>query len=438
MRGWLDAKGAWITSSIVLVFLGLLTSCNGIEQIKSIIISIYAASVGETPNVAGASLPTPTNEPTGPTPRNMPFTDLFIGAPIVKFDPNTTSDRDALITEIGYFAGGAGGGIAGECGGWDEYVDRLKSKGLKPIGSFLGVHPPLAPPSIWVEAQQSAIIHYVLLDNTGKVMIDGEVTLREVGVADPLCEFSIYGAAIDIPRKVSDFLGNYTAQIESSNTESFYVSFGESTIEAQQGHVEFSFAIDVSKDPQVYLDGTTMYVLNFSSEEYLSVRCYDKDDMDFSKKKLGASNIFKVDSQGRLVVTDLTCPTSGFILVKGAQSGFFTDSYNVMLLATWRPFPECPESRLHVGDQTQVIYSSLLCSHLRSEPNTESGKIIDCLEPGVSMTIIGGPQCREGRVWWKVETENGNVGWMAEGDGIETWLAPPSIPYMRFTAIRYK
>ena len=445
-----DIKRAWVVSFGLLVFLWLLTSCNSLdEQIKDTdyatpIAGMYTVpansppETGSAPNVAGASLPTPTNGLTSPATQNIAFADLFIGAPVVKFDPNATSDNDALVTEIAYFVGGAGPEV--DCGGWDEYVNRvIKSKDLRPSGSFLGIYSPLVPPLIWIEAPQSATIHYTIFDGTGIAKVDEDVALSEVLSYDPssACGFLIYSATINIPRTVSDFLGNYTVQLESSNAEPFYVSFGGNTLGAHQGRVEFSFAINVSKTPQVYLDGSTMYILGFSPEEYISVRCYDKD-VGFYKKKLGASNVFKVDSKGRLVVIDLTCPASGFILVKGARSGFFTDDDYVELLTTWRPFPECPESRLHVGDQTQVSDSSPLCSRLRSEPNTETGKIIDCLDPGVSITLIDGPQCGEGLIWWKVKTENGNVGWIAEGDEKEPQLVPPRIPYVRFTAIRYK
>jgi len=91
--------------------------------------------------------------------------------------------------------------------------------------------------------------------------------------------------------------------------------------------------------------------------------------------------------------------------------------------AFWRPIPNCPLSRLDVGDWTWVDYTPPLCNRIREQPDVDKGAILDCVDPGTSLKVIDGPVCHNGWIWWKVRVRNtGLVGWTAEGDGKEFWL----------------
>ena len=61
---------------------------------------------------------------------------------------------------------------------------------------------------------------------------------------------------------------------------------------------------------------------------------------------------------------------------------------------------------------------------IRTQPNKETGTIITSLAEGLRMKIMEGPECNDGWVWWRVETENGINGWVAEGDQ-SIWFIEP-------------
>ena len=85
--------------------------------------------------------------------------------------------------------------------------------------------------------------------------------------------------------------------------------------------------------------------------------------------------------------------------------------------------PACqgvPPARLTVGGQGRVTPG--VPNKLRSAPSTsaeQTGNI-----PGEDIfTVIGGPQCADGYLWWQVNY-NGQIGWTASGSGAEYWVEP--------------
>lgn len=81
-------------------------------------------------------------------------------------------------------------------------------------------------------------------------------------------------------------------------------------------------------------------------------------------------------------------------------------------------------SRLHVGDRASVALKPPLANRVRSEPGT-NGTIIGRIQPGEEMTILDGPACENGWVWWRVQAkEGGLIGWTSEGDSENYWLVP--------------
>lgn len=82
----------------------------------------------------------------------------------------------------------------------------------------------------------------------------------------------------------------------------------------------------------------------------------------------------------------------------------------------------CKSSYLKIGD---CVYKSYGDGRLRirTSPNIQSNEnIIQNLEEGTRMTILSGPRCSSGFLFWKVQTENGVVGYAAEGNGNKRWL----------------
>ena len=99
---------------------------------------------------------------------------------------------------------------------------------------------------------------------------------------------------------------------------------------------------------------------------------------------------------------------------------------------SWQSYPSpnnggpasCPgasQQRIRVGDRAQVCtaYDRLA---LRSQPQ-DNGSEITRLEPGEYINIVDGPACIDGCTWWKVQTDSGAVGWVAEGgDDIDPYF----------------
>jgi dipeptidyl aminopeptidase/acylaminoacyl peptidase len=88
--------------------------------------------------------------------------------------------------------------------------------------------------------------------------------------------------------------------------------------------------------------------------------------------------------------------------------------------------PDCSAgwTRLSVGSRA-VVTPGDFPNRVRSEPEV-GDNITQMLYPGAIIKILEGPVCVDDLVFWKVENAAipGSVGWTAEGDGKEYWLAP--------------
>jgi dipeptidyl aminopeptidase/acylaminoacyl peptidase len=80
-------------------------------------------------------------------------------------------------------------------------------------------------------------------------------------------------------------------------------------------------------------------------------------------------------------------------------------------------------TRVSVGKYA-IVTQGDLPNRVRSEPKV-ADNIINLLYPGSIIKILEGPVCADGLVFWKVENAAipGGMGWTAEGDGKEYWLA---------------
>lgn len=102
----------------------------------------------------------------------------------------------------------------------------------------------------------------------------------------------------------------------------------------------------------------------------------------------------------------------------------FVDEYLTDMLA--EPFDfHCATgwTRLEFGKYATVLPGDP--NRVRSEPK-KGDNIIASISSGTVVTIIEGPICADGLVFWKVENSTipGGSGWTAEGDGKEYWLEP--------------
>ena len=79
------------------------------------------------------------------------------------------------------------------------------------------------------------------------------------------------------------------------------------------------------------------------------------------------------------------------------------------------------QNRLNVGDQARIVADTGL--NIREQPSTNAPVVI-LLAQGKRVLVLEGPVASDGYIWWKVDDNQGNIGWIAGGDGSEEWISP--------------
>jgi serine/threonine-protein kinase len=100
---------------------------------------------------------------------------------------------------------------------------------------------------------------------------------------------------------------------------------------------------------------------------------------------------------------------------------------NTSIVADSRPSscPGAPPQRVRVGERARVCtaYEQLI---VRAQPRRSSSELTR-LKPGTYVTVVDGPICANAFSWWKVRTNSGTVGWVAEGgDEIDPYFICPA------------
>jgi len=75
--------------------------------------------------------------------------------------------------------------------------------------------------------------------------------------------------------------------------------------------------------------------------------------------------------------------------------------------------PYAPQQRVQVADRARVCTGHERLG-LHAQPQQHSPEVTS-LESGTLFTVIDGPVCANGWSWWKIHTDSGTVGWVAEG-----------------------
>lgn len=85
------------------------------------------------------------------------------------------------------------------------------------------------------------------------------------------------------------------------------------------------------------------------------------------------------------------------------------------------PVPEfnCPgalATRLAVALRARVTFTDGTPLRVREAPG-KSSRVLKTIPEGTEVFILEGPQCKDGGVWWRMQTSNGSVsGWVMEGE----------------------
>lgn len=118
---------------------------------------------------------------------------------------------------------------------------------------------------------------------------------------------------------------------------------------------------------------------------------------------------------------------SGRLFLRGMLPLFALIMLAIAGVSTAQPSPttHCagtPRNLVSAG-MSAVIAPNLGPLNLRSLPAVSTG-IENQLYGGHAVTILSGPSCNGGLAWWRVETRNGQRGWLAAGDWSRYWLMP--------------
>ena len=85
-----------------------------------------------------------------------------------------------------------------------------------------------------------------------------------------------------------------------------------------------------------------------------------------------------------------------------------------------------PSDAISVGGYVRVAAPAGLS--FRENPGV-NGALIQVLDSGITLAVIGGPEEADGYTWWQLRTADGNVeGWSAAGDGEDVFLEPAPAP----------
>jgi tetratricopeptide (TPR) repeat protein len=88
---------------------------------------------------------------------------------------------------------------------------------------------------------------------------------------------------------------------------------------------------------------------------------------------------------------------------------------------------QCPgalDTRLVVGETGRVTLDRGLAQRVRVAPG-RSSEVLTTLPEGTPFTVLDGPACADDWLWWRIETTDGVVGWVAEGDQNDGYYLEP-------------
>ena len=90
--------------------------------------------------------------------------------------------------------------------------------------------------------------------------------------------------------------------------------------------------------------------------------------------------------------------------------------------------PSAPTSLLQPDDRAMVALMPMEPNIVRCGPG-RTNPALGNIAPGGLLTILDGPACIDGFVWWEVHADSGVRGWTAEGDPAMRWLLPIEVGY---------
>ncbi|MBN1201963.1 MAG: hypothetical protein JXJ20_08925 [Anaerolineae bacterium] len=80
--------------------------------------------------------------------------------------------------------------------------------------------------------------------------------------------------------------------------------------------------------------------------------------------------------------------------------------------------------RLEIGGSGRVFSTYGVSLKNQAATGAAGGTEVTLMPFGTTFTVLDGPRCNYGYVWWQVRLANGTTGWAAEGDSANYYLEP--------------
>jgi hypothetical protein len=182
-----------------------------------------------------------------------------------------------------------------------------------------------------------------------------------------------------------------------------------------------------------YENGNEIHLQKFLPNQKLKIDFYNDVSYDDRSGYTTANFVFEInvqaDSSGNLVLSfDVNLSNIPIWIVRDENGNWLfenmrglEDAKDIIISSACNG---SLKSRISVGMDSRVTKTDGTPLRIRTQPNKETGTIITSLAEGLRMKIMEGPECNDGWVWWRVETENGINGWVAEGDQ-SIWFIEP-------------
>lgn len=74
-----------------------------------------------------------------------------------------------------------------------------------------------------------------------------------------------------------------------------------------------------------------------------------------------------------------------------------------------------PQPRIQTGGKARVTFTNGIPIRVRNAPGARS-EILILIPEGTVFSVIDGPRCQDGAVWWNIRLDSGTLGWVMEGE----------------------
>jgi hypothetical protein len=172
----------------------------------------------------------------------------------------------------------------------------------------------------------------------------------------------------------------------------------------------------------------TIQAINLEPNQYYSIGIYIYPDKS-AELKLNSITTVLTDKYGEyqtsFFATARNSPETYIIALLRPESkiqGFHDGDLGLVgvsyafacMRVKWYACLNAPSSSLAKGDHVTENSLNPISNNIRDKPGLKN-ILLGSLQINETATIIDGPQCADNKVWWKIKSDSGVIGWTAEG-----------------------